>query len=289
MTTRLQGAGEPLVVEPSGPTCIIGERINPTGKRKLLEALRERRWEYIADEARRQVAAGADIIDVNVGGQGVDETAVLPEVVQIVAAAVDVPLSIDTRIPAALEAALAVCPGRPLVNSIGGEKKILAENLPIAAEHDVPVIALCMGQEGIPTSADARLQIAHQILETAVQAGAKEEDVIFDPLVMTVGADDQAAHVALETIRRLREAFPIQNITGGASNVSFGMPARHILNANFLVAAVTSGMNMPITDPTHTDLRLALLTANIFLGRDKRARHFMQYYYQTSRVHGKRR
>ncbi|MDY7041912.1 MAG: dihydropteroate synthase, partial [Chloroflexota bacterium] len=236
---------------------------------------------YIVKEAQGQVAAGADVVDVNVGGKGIDETTVLPEAVRVVAEAVDVPLSIDTRVPAALEAALAVCPGRPLVNSIGGEKNILAENLPIVAEYGVPVIVLCMGQEGIPSTAEERLKIARQVFETAVRAGVRQEDVIFDPLVMTVGADDQAARVVLETVRRLREEFPENNITGGASNVSFGMPARLILNANFLAVAATMGLNVPVTDPTCPELRFALLSADIFLGRDRRSRRYMKYYRST--------
>lgn len=285
MTTILQGTGAPLAVDPYRHICIIGERINPTGKAKLLQALREQNWEHIADEARRQVAAGADIIDLNVGGKGINEVAVLPEIIRVVSTVVDVPLSIDTRNPAALEAALTVCPGRPLVNSIGGENKILTENLPIIAEHMVPVIALCMGQTGIPSTVGLRLKIAHQVLEAAVRAGIKQEDVIFDPLIMTVGADDQAARVALLTIRRLREEFPSHNITGGASNVSFGMPSRHVLNANFLAVAAAMGLNLPITDPTRNELRFALLCADIFLGRDNRTQGFMHYYRQTRLAH----
>ncbi|MDY6874634.1 MAG: dihydropteroate synthase [Chloroflexota bacterium] len=281
MTMLLQGTGEPLVIDPAGPTRIIGERINPSGKSALRRALQDGDWDYVVREAQGQAAAGADVIDVNVGGKGIVEASVLPDAVRVVSGAVDVPLSIDTRIPAALEAALAVCPGRPLVNSIGGEKKILAENLPIVAEYGVPVIVLCMGQDGIPSTADERLKIANQVLEAAVQAGVKQEDVIFDPLVMTVGADDQAARVVLETVRRLRAEFPANSITGGASNVSFGMPARLTLNANFLAVAAVLGLNVPVTDPTRPELRFALLSADIFLGRDRRTRRYMKYYRST--------
>ena len=281
MTTTLQGTGAPISLDPLGPVCIIGERINPSGKRRLRQAILDGDWDYVAEEARRQVAAGADVIDVNVGGQGVDEVAVLPEAVLAVSRAVDVPLCIDTRIPLALAAALAVCPGRPLVNSISAEKKALTENLSIVAEHHVPVIALCMGQEGIPDSAAERLSIAHQTLGAAVGAGVRPKDVIFDPLVMTVGADDQAARVALETVRLLRTTFPENSITGGASNVSFGMPARPMLNAHFLAAAAVLGMNVPVTDPTREEVRFALLAADVFLGRDRRSRRYMKYYRST--------
>jgi len=138
-----------------------------------------------------------------------------------------------------------------------------------------------MGQDGIPDNVSDRLTIAHQVLETALKAGLAENDVIFDPLVMTVGADDQASRVVLETTRCLREEFPNNNITGGASNVSFGMPLRSIINAHFLSTAFFLGMNMPITDPTDEQLRYALLSGNIFLGRDSKKRSFMRYYRST--------
>jgi len=282
MTFVLQGRGDPLEIDPNGSARIIGERINPSGRSRLRQALLEGDWEYVAAEARRQVEAGADVVDVNVGGKGIDEKAALPRAVEAVASAVTAPLSIDTRDPQALLAALDVCPGRPLVNSIGGEEKILAENLPIITERGLPVIVLCMGQEGIPADADGRLRVAHQVLDAAIRAGMKEEDVIFDPLVMTVGADDQAARVALESVRRLKEEFSRNSITGGASNVSFGMPDRTTLNASFLTIACVLGMNIPITDPTNPQLRAALRTADIFLGRDRRLRRYMQHFRQTT-------
>jgi 5-methyltetrahydrofolate--homocysteine methyltransferase len=282
MTTVLQGRGDPIEIDPNGPARIIGERINPSGRSRLRQALLDGDWTYLISEALNQVEAGAEILDINVGGKGIDEIAVLPKVVEAVASAVKVPLSIDTRIPQALQAALNVCPGRPLVNSIGGEEKILSENLPIIAEHGLPVIVLCMGQGGIPSSADGRLKVAHQVLDAAIRTGMKEEDVIFDPLVMTVGADEQAARVTLETIRRLRQEFPNNSITGGVSNVSFGMPDRPSLNASFLTAVCILGMNIPITDPTNTQLRAAVLTADIFLGRDRRIRRYMQHFRRVS-------
>jgi len=278
MSTVFQGRGSPISISPGDQAHIIGERINPSGRKILRQALLDGEWDYVIREAIKQVEAGADILDVNVGGKGLDEAVILPEVVKRVAEVVSVPLSIDTRVPSALEAALAVCPGRPLVNSIGGEDKILSENLPIIANYHVPMIVLCMGQEGIPDNADDRLRIAHRVLDAAVKAGVAENDMILDPLVMTVGANDQAARVTLETTRRLRMEFPNNNITGGASNVSFGMPARPIINAHFLSAAVMLGMNMPITDPTNPQLKYSVLCANIFLGSDQKTRNFMRQY-----------
>jgi 5-methyltetrahydrofolate--homocysteine methyltransferase len=278
---QLQAKSTVLEVAPRDPVRIIGERVNPSGKPRLRQALLEGDLGFVVVEARRQVAAGADVLDVNVGGRGIDEVAMLPRVVEAVAEAVEVPLCIDTRLPAALEAALDVCPGRPLINSISAETKALDEILPIVASRGLPVIALCMGQEGIPTTVDGRLRCAEQALEAAVGAGVQAEDVVFDPLVMTVGADDQSAQIAMETVRRLRELFPANNITGGASNVSFGMPARPVLNASFLAVASYLGMNLPITDPTDTGLRFAVFSANIFLGRDKRTRTYMRGYRAT--------
>ncbi|MBN1264630.1 MAG: dihydropteroate synthase [Anaerolineales bacterium] len=278
MSMLLQGTGEPILAAPTDPVRMIGERINPSGRKRLRQALQEGEWGYVINEAVLQVEAGANILDVNVGGRGIDEAEVLPEAVKRISEAVSIPLSIDTRVPAALEAALKACPGRPLVNSIGGEDKILANNLPIIADFKVPVIVLCMGQEGIPDNADDRLRIAHKVVDICVQAGIAEEDILLDPLVMTVGADGQAARVTLETTRRLREEFPRNNITGGASNVSFGMPLRADLNAHFLSTAYTLGMNMPITDPTESKIRYALSAGNIFLGRDIKTRTYMRTY-----------
>jgi len=277
MAVLLKGKGEPLSLEPSGPIRTIGERINPSGRKGLQMAMSSRDWAYVAAEARRQVEAGADIIDVNAGATGIDEVTVLPEVVRAVSEAVATPLCIDTRVPAALEAALAACPGRPLVNSISGERAVLENIVPIVAGRGLPVIALCIGSAGIPGSAEERVKVAHQVLEAALRAGVKAEDVVFDPIVMSVGADDQAARVTLETIQRLRKELPGHSITGGASNVSFGMPARTMLNASFIGVAAVLGMNVPITDITYPELRFALLAADVFLGRDRRTRQFVRH------------
>lgn len=229
-------------------------------------------------EAKHQAEAGADIIDVNVGGKGIDEVAVLPRAVAAVSEAVQVPLCIDTLDPEALKMSLAVCPGRPLVNSISAGTKAVDEILPIVADYGLPVVALCMGQEGIPSEVDGRLRNAERCLEAAIKAGIREEDVVLDPLVMTVGANDRAGIVVLETIEQLRAKFPKNCISGGASNISYGMPERRALNASFLAVAFKMGMNMPITDPTDAALIFALLSTNIFLGRDRNSKYFMRSY-----------
>ena len=275
---KLEGRGKCLEIDPQGRAYIIAERINPSGREDLRQQLLDGKFDLAIAEAKCQVAAGADIIDINVGGKGVDETAVLAMVVAAVSDAVEVPLCIDTRVPEALKKALEVCPGRPLVNSISAEKKVLVEILPIVAAYELPVVALCMGQDGIPPDVDGRLRNAEHCLEAAIRLGIKEEDVVFDPLVMTVGANDHAGVVVLETIERLRASFPKNSITGGASNISYGMPQRRALDASFLAVAFSMGMNMPITDPTNANLIYALLSTNIFLGRDRKSKHFMRSY-----------
>jgi len=278
MTSILQGTGNPLEIDPNGPIRMIGERINPSGKKRLHQAMLEGAWEVVVEETKRQAKAGAHIIDVNVGGKGIDEVTALPAAVRVVVESTDLPLCIDTRNPAALAAALGVCPGRPLVNSISAEKKALAEILPIVADHGLPVVLLCMGPEGIPKTAKARLENARFGMEAAVKAGIDEQDIVLDPLVMTTGADDKAAWIVLEAISLLRKTFPANNITGGSSNVSFGMPARPILNAHFLTTAAVLGMNMPITDPTVIQIGFATVVGNLFRGQDKNSQNFMRHY-----------
>jgi len=275
---KLEGRGKLLEIDPQGRAHIIAERINPSGRKHLRQQLLDGKLDLAIVEAKLQEEAGADIIDVNVGGKGVDEVAVLHRVVAAVSEAVRVPLCIDTSVPEALKKALDVCPGRPLINSISAEKKALDGILPIVAAHGLPVVALCMGQEGVPSEVDGRLRNAERCLEAAIRVGISEEDVVFDPLVMTVGANDRAGVVVLETIDQLRARFPKNSITGGASNISFGMPIRRAVNASFLAVASITGMNMPITDPTDPDLIFALRSTDIFLGRDKKSKRFMRSY-----------
>lgn len=282
VATTLQGKGAVLRIVPGERTYIIGERINPTGKKRLARALAERDWAYIQSEAVRQVSAGADIVDVNVGAPGLDEVALLPEAVRAVSEVVDVPLALDTRNPRALAAALDACPGRPLVNSVSGETKDLEHILPIVVDRGAAMIALCMGDQGIPTDAQARLRIAHQICQAATVRGVPLQDIVVDPLVMTVGADHQAGVVALETIRLIAAELGT-NITGGASNVSFGLPERHRIGASFLPLAIAAGMNVPITDPTDDNLRYAILAADLVLGRDEYARNYLRFFRQRNR------
>ncbi len=275
MRTVLRSEKREVVADPEKTFTVIGEKINPTGRKKLAEALANRDSEYIRGLATQQVAAGADVLDVNVGAPGIDEVAVLPEVACMVAQTVDTPLCLDSANREALAAALAVLPGKPLVNSVNGEEASLNRILPVVKEYGAAVIGLTMDDDGIPDTAERRLKVAEKILERAAQLGIPAEDVIIDPLVLTVGANSKAARVTLKTVELVRLEFGV-NISLGASNVSFGMPERHTLNQAFLVLAIGAGATCAITDPMK--LSLTIRAADLLLGRDDRGRRYLGYW-----------
>ncbi len=275
METVLKGAKTTVVISRGGPTVIIGERINPTGRKKLAASLTAGDLSIVRKEALKQVAEGADVIDVNVGAAGVDEVKLLPEVVKVVAEAVDVPLCIDTANPQALAEALKVCPGRPLVNSVNGEERSLQAVLPLVKEHNVPVIGLLMGEGGIPDTVEGRLEIARKIRDRAARLGIPQDDLIFDCLALTVSINIQAAHVTLETIRRIATEMG-NNVALGASNVSFGLPDREVINASFMALAIAAGVTCPITNPAQ--LKQMILATDLLLGRDEWAMRYITYF-----------
>jgi 5-methyltetrahydrofolate--homocysteine methyltransferase len=266
METVLQGKNSIVRIGPELPTVIIGERINPTGKERLARALSAGDLSLVREMAQAQVEAGAAVLDVNVGVAGVDEVALLPCAVEAVFDVADVPVCVDTPDPQALAAALAICPGKPLVNSVNGEEERLDAVLPLVAERGAAVIGLLMDDDGIPPTPEQRLAVAHKIRDRATGLGIPAEDIIFDPLVLAVGAEPQAGQVALETIRLLRTELDA-NITAGASNVSFGMPERGLLNRAFMAMAIACGVNCPISHPAH--LCDTILAADVLLGRDE--------------------
>lgn len=275
METVVKGTGVEVVISREGPTMIIGERINPTGRKRLAAALASGDLGIVRREALKQVAEGADIIDVNVGAAGVDEVALLPKAVEIVAQAVEVPICIDTANPQALAAALKVCPGRPLVNSVNGEERSLSAILPLIKEYKVPVIGLLMGDEGIPGTSDGRLAIARRILERAKSLGIPQEDVIFDCLALTVSTNGDAAQITLDTIRRIASELG-NNVTLGASNVSSGLPDREVINTAFMSLAIQAGMTCPITNPVA--VKQPILATDLLLGRDEWAMRYIAYF-----------
>ena len=275
MLTTIRGKTTEIGVGIDQPFRIIGERINPTGHKKLAAALTERDFDYIRQLAATQIANGADILDVNVGVAGLDDVSLLPEVIQIVTDEVDIPICIDTPNPEALAAALSVTPGKPLINSVNGEEASLNTVLPLVKEFNAAVIALTMDDDGIPSDPEKRLAIAAKIIERASKAGIPIEDIVVDPLVMTVGADSQAATVTIKTIELVKEKFGV-NINLGASNVSFGLPDRHTVNQSFLALAMGAGATCAITHPRK--LGLTIRATDLLLGRDNFGMRYITYW-----------
>ena len=280
METILKSAQRTVVISPEKPTVLIGERINPTGKKRLAEALAAGDLEIVRKEAVAQVEAGAEVLDVNVGAAGVNEVEMLPRAVRAVMEVVDVPVCIDTAnldaLKAALEAHREMAPeGKPLVNSVNGEEARLEAVLPLVAEYGAAVIGLAMDDEGIPPTPEKRLAVARKIVERAEGLGIPREDVVIDCLALTVGADSNAGRVTLEAIRMVREELGL-NQTLGASNVSFGLPDRELINQVFLGMVILAGVNCPIVDAAK--VRPAILAADLLLGRDAYGMRYIRAY-----------
>jgi 5-methyltetrahydrofolate--homocysteine methyltransferase len=280
METILKSARKTVVIGPEKPTVLIGERINPTGKKHLAAALAEGDLEIIRQEALAQVEAGADVLDVNVGAAGVDEVDLLPKAVRLVMETVDVPVCIDTANIEALRAALLVhqemAPeGKPLINSINGEEARLESVLPLVAEYGTAVIGLAIDDDGIPPTSEKRLAVARKIVERAEPLGIPREDIVVDCLALTVGADSKAGVVTLKAIKMVRAELEV-NMTFGASNVSFGLPEREVVNWAFLSLAIQNGVNCPIVDAAK--VRPAILATDLLLGRDSYGMRYIKAY-----------
>jgi 5-methyltetrahydrofolate--homocysteine methyltransferase len=277
MKTVVRSDKKVVTLDIEGSLVIIGEKINPTGRKKMAEALQAGNLDYVRNLAVEQVKAGADVLDVNVGVAGMDDVALMREIVKLVASCVDVPLCLDSPNPKALEAGLAVVPGKPLVNSVSGEESRLTTILPLVKEHGAAVIGLVMDDDGIPATPEGRLKVAEKIVERAARMGIPIEDIVIDPLVMAVGSDSQAGRVTLRTIELVREKLGV-NINLGASNVSFGLPDRLTVNMAFLALAMGAGATCAITDP----MKLASLirAADLLLGRDEYGMRYIRYFRQ---------
>jgi len=280
MKTMLKGTNKKVIIGDDRPTVILGERINPTGKKRLAAALVAGDLEIVREEALAQVEAGADILDVNVGAAGVDEVDLLPRAVKLVLETVDNPIAIDTADGKALAAALAthkeVNPdGKPLINSVNGEEASLARVLPLVAEYGTAVIGLCMDDDGIPETPEKRLAVAKKIVERAEALGIPREDILIDCLALTVGADSKAGWVTLEAIRMVREELGV-NMALGASNISFGLPERETINGAFLAMAIARGLNCPIVDAAK--VAHYIQAADLALGRDEYAMRYLKAY-----------
>jgi 5-methyltetrahydrofolate--homocysteine methyltransferase len=267
MHTTLQSRSQTVVIGHDQPFCVIGERINPTGRKAFAEELRGGDLSTVAKDAVAQVAAGADMLDVNAGIPLVDESELLKGMLGAVAAAVEVPICIDSSVIEALEAGLSVYEGKALVNSVTGEDERLEEILPLVARHGAAVIGLANDETGIPETPQQRLEIARKIVSAAGDHGIPPEDVVIDPLAMTVGAATDAVTTTLETISLIRDELGV-NMCLGASNVSFGLPRRHALNAAFLPMAMAAGLTSAIMSCAD-EVVAAVRASDVLLGHDE--------------------
>jgi len=285
LTTTIASNTTSIEISRENPTVIIGERINPTGRKLVLAALKAGNFDIVRDDAITQVKAGASILDVNAGVPGVDEPSLLKQIMHTVMEVTDVPLCIDTANPEALEAALSIYAGKALVNSVNGEEKSLTAVLPLVKEHNAAVIGLCMDDNGIPATPQARLKVAAKIIERANALGIPTEDVVIDPLAMTMGADPNAGHTTLETIELVAKEFGV-NVTMGASNVSFGLPDRKFINATFMAMAIHAGLTCPITNPLVPEVAIAVLGADLSMGRDEYGMNWIKAFRQRKEEAG---
>ncbi len=256
---------------------VIGERINPTGKKRLQQALLERDLDYILDLAVQQEDAGADILDVNVGCPGVDEAALLPLVVKKLQSAVSLPLQLDSANPAALEAALRVYNGKPVINSVNGDPASMAAVLPLAKRYGAAVVALCLDDKGLPKTAGGRVDIAKRILDAALALGIPREDVWADCLTLTVSAQPGQAGETLEAVHTVRHDLGLQTVLG-VSNISFGLPQRGVVNRTFLAAALSQGLTLPILDPNKSEMMDTVRAFRALSGQDGQCADYVAHF-----------
>jgi 5-methyltetrahydrofolate--homocysteine methyltransferase len=265
--TVVSSATREVVIGFDRPFAIIGERINPTGRKLLAEEMKAGDFSRIERDAIAQVEAGAHMLDVNAGIPLADEPALLARAVTLVQSLVDVPLSIDSSIVEALEAGLAAYQGKPLVNSVTGEEERLERVLPLVKRHGAAVVAISNDDSGISEDPDVRFEVARVIVERAADHGIPREDVIVDPLVMPIGAMATAGQQVFRLVRRLHEELRV-NTTCGASNVSFGLPHRNGINAAFLPMAIAAGLTSAITNPLEAEVKAAVMAADVLMGHD---------------------
>jgi 5-methyltetrahydrofolate--homocysteine methyltransferase len=266
--TVLSSATKEVVIGFERPFVIIGERINPTGRKKLAAEMAAGNFETVVADAIAQVEAGAQMLDVNAGIPLADEPAILAHTIELVQSITDVPLCIDSSIVEALEAGLSAYRGKALVNSVTGEDEQMERVLPLVARHGAAVVAISNDETGISEDPDVRFEVARKIVSRAADHGIAREDVVVDPLVMPIGAMGTAGRQVFRLVRRLREELGV-NTTCGASNISFGLPNRPGLNAAFLPMAIASGMTSAITSPLHEEMRKAVWAADVMMGNDE--------------------
>jgi 5-methyltetrahydrofolate--homocysteine methyltransferase len=273
--TVISSATREVVIGFERPFVIIGERINPTGRKLLAAEMAAGDYSRVRADAIAQVEAGAHMLDVNAGIPMADEPRILAEAIQLVQSLTDLPLSIDSSIVAALEAGLAVYQGKPLLNSVTGEEERLESVLPLVKKYGAAVIAISNDETGISEDPDVRFEVAKKIVHRAADHGIPYSDIVVDPLVMPIGALGQAGRAVFHLIRRLREELKV-NTSCGASNFSFGLPNRHGMNAAFLSMAIGAGMTSAITNPLHAEEMTAIMGANVAMGHDPNCARWIQ-------------
>lgn len=273
--TLISSRKQEITIGFDSPFCVIGERINPTGRKLLAAEMAAGDYSRVLSDALAQVEAGATMLDVNAGIPMADEPAILAKAIQLVQEVVDVPLAIDSSIVAALEAGLSVYQGKPLVNSVTGEEERLEVVLPLVKKYGAAVVAISNDETGISEDPNVRYEVAKKIVERAADYGIPREDVVVDPLIMPVGAINMAGRSALDLIIRLRNELKV-NTTCGASNISFGLPNRHGMNAAFLSMAAGAGMTSAIMNPLHAEEMTGIMGANVMNGNDPECRRWIQ-------------
>lgn len=266
--TIISSKSKTVIIGPDQPFTIIGERINPTGRKLLAREMAAGDFSRVESDALAQVTAGAAMLDVNAGIPMTDEPAILAESIRIVQSVTDAPISIDSSIVAALERGLSVYEGKPLVNSVTGEEERLESVLPLIKQHGAAVIGISNDETGISEDPDVRFDVARKIVERAIDHGIPREDVLIDPLVMPIGAMRFAGRQVFHIVRRCREELGV-NTCCGASNISFGLPKRPPLNATFLAMVIAAGMTAAITNPIEQEIRQAILAADVMMGNDE--------------------
>ena len=268
METKLTLNEKTVTISPNHPFVVIGERINPTRRKKLAQSLAEGDYSLVLEEARSQVEAGAQVLDVNAGVPGADEPALLKGAVQAILEVVNVPLCFDSANPAALAAALEIYPGHALINSTTAEEKMMDMVLPLAKQYGASVIGVITDDKGIPATAEDRLRVAEKLLKRAADYGVPAENIVIDPLALTVSADHRQARITLDAIQLIQKELGV-NMNLGASNVSFGLPDRKIINVAYLALAIARGLTIAITDPTVPEIQTTLLACDLLMGRDE--------------------
>ena len=281
--TVVSSATKEVVIGFERPFVIIGERINPTGRKILAAEMAAGDFSRVERDAIAQVEAGAHMLDVNAGIPLADEPAILAQAIKLVQAVTEVPLSIDSSIVAALEAGLTVYEGKPLVNSVTGEEERLETVLPLIKKYGAAVIAISNDETGISEDPDVRFEVAKRIVERAEDHGIPRADIVVDPLVMPIGAINQAGRQVMHILRRLRDELKV-NSSCGASNISFGLPKRNGINAAFLTMGISNGLTSAIMNPLHAEDIQAVMGADVMMGHDPHCKRWMRKFRDPSTV-----